>query len=98
LQGAGFLGNLGRNTLAGPGFFDVDMALARNLRITESMLVELRVEGFNILNHPNFGLPGQLLFSGIDQSGNGIPNPTAGQITQIVGTARELQFALKFRF
>jgi hypothetical protein len=59
---------------------------------------EFRVEAFNIFNHPNFGLPGQNLFSGIDQNGNGIPNPTAGQITTTVGTARELQFALKFRF
>jgi hypothetical protein len=98
LQGAGFSGNLGRNTLTGPRFVDVDVALAKYVRVSESMGFELRVEAFNIFNHPNFGLPGQNLFSGIDQNGNGIPNPTAGQITTTVGTARELQFALKFRF
>jgi len=98
LQGAGFLGNLGRNTLTGPRFFGFDVALAKDLRIAENMRLELRVEGFNIFNHPNFGLPGQFLFSGIDQNGNGIPNPTAGQITTTVGTPRELQFALKLRF
>jgi hypothetical protein len=98
LQGAGFSGNLGRNTLTGPRFVDVDVALAKYVRVSESMGFELRVEAFNIFNHPNFGLPGQNLFSGIDQNGNGIPNPTAGQITTTVGTARGLQFALKFRF
>ena len=98
LQGAGFIGNLGQNTLTGPRFFDLDLALVKNTRIKESMNLELRVESFNILNHPNFGLPGQALYSGIDPNGNGIPNPTAGQIFRTVGTARELQFALKFRF
>jgi hypothetical protein len=98
LQGAGFLGNLGRNTLVGPRFVDFDVALAKNIPIKENVRVELQAEAFNILNHPNFGLPGQLLFSGIDQNGNGIPNPTAGQITNTVGTSRQLQFALKFRF
>jgi Carboxypeptidase regulatory-like domain/TonB-dependent Receptor Plug Domain len=98
LQGAGFLGDLGRNTLVGPKFADFDLSLAKITRIKENMSVEFRAEGFNLLNHPTFGLPGQALFSGIDQNGNGIPSPTAGQITSTVGTARELQFALKFRF
>ena len=98
LQGAGFLGNLGRNTLVGPKFFDFDLALAKNTRIKETMNVEFRAEAFNILNHPNFGLPVGTLFSAIDQNGNGIRNPTAGQITNTVGTARQLQLALKFRF
>jgi hypothetical protein len=63
--------------------------------------MEFRVDAFNILNHPNFGLPGpaaRSLYSGIDQNGNGIPNPSAGQITNTVGTARQMQFAVKFRF
>ncbi len=98
LQGAGFIGNLGRNTLVGPGFFDFDLSLVKATKIRESMNVEFRVEGFNILNHPNFGLPAGALFSGIDNSGNGIANPFAGQITNTVGTARQLQFAVKFTF
>jgi outer membrane receptor protein involved in Fe transport len=98
LQGAGFLGDLGRNTLFGPKFFDFDLALAKITRIKENMSVELRAEAFNLFNHPNFGLPGQLLFSGIDANGDGIPNPAAGQITNTINAQRELQFALKFRF
>ena len=98
LQGAGFIGNLGRNTLVGPKFVDFDLSLAKMTKIKESMNVEFRVEGFNLLNHPNFGLPASNLFSGIDGSGNGIPNPSAGQITNTIGTSRQLQFALKFTF
>ncbi len=98
LQGAGFIGNLGRNTLVGPKFVDFDLSLAKTTKIRESMNVEFRVEGFNLLNHPNFGLPAAALFSGIDGSGNGTSNPAAGQITNTVGTARQLQFAVKFIF
>jgi outer membrane receptor protein involved in Fe transport len=93
LQGPGFIGNLGRNTLIGPKFFNFDLSLSKVTKIRESMNVEFRVEGFNLLNHPNFGLPVATLFSG-----TGTLNPTAGQITRTVGTARQLQFAVKFTF
>jgi hypothetical protein len=50
-------GNLGRNALRGPDFFWSDLYLTKWFRLTER--VKLRVDGqfFNILNHPNFGLP-----------------------------------------
>ena len=98
LQGAGFLGNLGRNTLVGPKFVNFDLSLVKNTKFRETMNVEFRAEVFNIFNHPNFGLPGRTLYSGIDPNGNGIPNPTAGQITNTVGTSRQVQFAVKFSF
>ncbi len=98
LQGAGFIGNLGRNTLVGPKFVDFDLSFAKITKIGERTSLEFRAEAFNLFNHPNFGLPGQLLFSGIDAGGNGIPNPSAGVITNTVGTQRELQFAVKFMF
>jgi hypothetical protein len=63
LQPAGFLGNLGRNTLIGPKFVDFDLALDKMIRITETVRVEFRAEAFNIFNHPNFGLPVATLFS-----------------------------------
>ncbi len=98
LQGAGFLGNLGRNTLVGPRVFDLNIALAKTTRVKENINLEFRVEAFNLFNHPNFGLPGQFLFTGVDQNGNGIPNPNAGRITSTVSSARQLQFAFKVRF
>ncbi len=93
LQGDGFIGNLGRNTLIGPKFFDFDMAVGKTTRVKENISLEFRVEAFSLFNHPNFGIPDQFLFSGV-----GIPNSTAGQITNTVSSARQLQFVFKVRF
>jgi hypothetical protein len=84
LQGAG---NLGRNTLIGPRFLELDMALAKTTRVRENMSLEFRTEAFNLFNHPNFGLPDPFLFTGV-----------AGRITSTVSSARQLQFACKVRF
>ena len=50
-------GNLGRNTLRGPGFTWSDLYVSKKLSLTER--VALRIDGqfFNWLNHPNFALP-----------------------------------------
>lgn len=87
LQAPGFIGNLGRNTLVGPKFVDVDLSLAKITKISERTSLEFRAEAFNVFNHPNFGLPRQILTSGL-----------AGVITNTVGTQREVQFAIKFVF
>jgi outer membrane receptor protein involved in Fe transport len=50
-------GNSARNLLFGPGFFTWDAALYKHTRLTDRTNLEVRVEFFNILNHPNFGLP-----------------------------------------
>ena len=44
LQPAGFYGNLGRNTLIGPGLVKVDYSLNKQFRITERAALELRAE------------------------------------------------------
>ena len=98
LQGAGFIGDLGRNTLIGPKFFDLDVALGKTTRVKENVSVEFRAEAFNLFNHPNFGLPGQNLYSGVDQNDNGIADPNAGRITTTVSSARQLQFAIRVQF
>ena len=74
------------------------MAAGKTTRVKENISLEFRVEAFNLFNHPTFGIPEQYLYSGVDKNGNEIPNPTAGQITGTVGSARELQFAFKVRF
>src|SRR5579883_1646024 len=51
------LGNVGRNALRGPGFFQWDFSLAKNIPIREALKVQLRADFFNILNHPNFANP-----------------------------------------
>ena len=52
---AGAFGNLGTGTILGPGFQKWDIALAKNTKIGEHVNVQLRVESFNVFNHPNFG-------------------------------------------
>ncbi len=54
---AGSYGNAGHNSLRGPGFFDVDAAVAREFKFYEKVTLQARAEAFNVLNHPNFMLP-----------------------------------------
>jgi hypothetical protein len=70
----------------------------KDTSIGEGKMLELRAEAFNLFNHANFGLPNQTLYTAVSASGAGVVNPTAGQITNTVGTSRELQFAVKFKF
>jgi hypothetical protein len=88
-------GNLGRNTLIGPGLATFDFSLFKNNyvpRISESFNVQFRWEIFNLLNRANFAQPLQnnTIF---DQSGN--PVSGAGQITSTQTSSRQMQFALK---
>jgi hypothetical protein len=64
----------------------------KNFRIGGGRRLQFRAEVFNVLNRANFGLPQALVF---DASGR-VPN--AGEITTTVGTARQMQFGLKFEF
>jgi hypothetical protein len=50
-------GAIGRNTVFGPHFFDVDLALMKDVRITEHVTFSFGAQVFNILNHPNFDQP-----------------------------------------
>jgi hypothetical protein len=90
---AGTYGNLGRNTIIGPGVADMDMALDKNFKQFEKVTTTFRFEMFNILNHTNFGLPNTTALAA-----GGAASPSAGQITYTTTTSRQLQFALRFSF
>jgi len=91
----GTLGNLGRNNLVGPGYVDTDFGLLKNTRINERFDVQFRAELFNIFNHPNFITPSAAVFNaGVSPT----RTATAGQITSIVGNARQTQFSVKLIF
>ena len=92
LPAAGTIGNLGRNTVIGPGYATLDAALFKNVGLGDRGVCSCALEGFNITNHVNFGLPSSTVFN---SSG---PVATAGQITSIVGTARQFQFGGKITF
>jgi len=84
------VGNLGRNSFVGPSFWNVDMSLFKNIKVSERVNVQFRAESFNIFNRTNFTLPG-------NQFHNEINDSTFGQAG---GTfdPRELQFGLKIAF
>jgi hypothetical protein len=52
----GCLGNLGRNTFVGPGYWESDITLAKNFKLTERLGLKLEGTAFNIFNRPNFAL------------------------------------------
>jgi len=52
-------GNAGRNILPSPGVEVIDLALRRTFALRERTTLQFRVESFNLLNHPNWGVPGQ---------------------------------------
>ncbi len=82
----GLFGNAGHNSLRGPGYFDVDLALSREFRLRERLVLHVRAEGFNVLNHPNFNLPVA-----------NISSANFGQITS-ASDPRILQASMKLTF
>jgi hypothetical protein len=103
-------GNAGRNILIGPGVTSLDFSVFKNnriKRISENFNVQFRAEIFNILNHPNFGVPSTTgdantdIFdgSGRSQSPTLPVNPgIAGVLVRTTVNERQIQFALKFIF
>ena len=89
---AGFRGTAGRNIVEGPSFKNVDFSLNRSFSLAERLSLQFRVEAFNLFNRVNFDLPSN------SDDGSQIDAPAAGQIRGIVGTAREIQMALKLIF
>jgi hypothetical protein len=85
----GFYGNIGRDTLIGPGLATWDFSVHKDTRIREQMSLQFRAEMFNLLNRANFNQPNEVVFtpSGV--------SPTAGVITSTSTTSRQVQFGLK---
>ena len=93
LPPAGQYGNVGRNTMFGPGLVNMDFNLNKNFPVTERLQATFRFDAFNVLNHATFSLPSNTIFSS-----NGQMLGAAGTITSTVTSSRQLQFALKLRF
>jgi len=76
LQPVGYEGNVGRNSVIGPGLLDMDYSLVKDTSVKwlgEAGKVEFRAEFFNILNHPNFAQPVRSLFAGTITDGVNCP-------------------------
>jgi hypothetical protein len=86
-------GNLGRNVVIGPAFSNVDASIARHFRINDRLSAQFRFECFDLLNHANFGQPGNVIGSASFGRITATRFPTGES-----GSSRQLQFALKLLF
>jgi hypothetical protein len=106
----GTYGNLSRNALYGPSFYQFDLTLQKRFRITEAVSFEFRTEIYNLFNKANFAAPPVTLNvppSGSLQPGQPIPIAAAGNFGVIngtvgravgLGTNRQIQFSGRFSF
>jgi len=90
------IGNLGRNQIVGPGLFDMDFSIFKNLRLTERITTQFRVEMFNVLNHPSF-LPPLNHEAVLNGATGSVPNG-AGLVDTTADDPRQIQFGLKVNF
>ncbi len=102
----GAQGNLGRNVTPGFGMWQLDLAVRHEFRLSERFGLQLRVDGFNALNHTNFGDPVRFLNSplfGLSTSllnmelGTGSPGSGLAPALQ-TGGPRALQVGMRFHF
>jgi hypothetical protein len=82
----GTFGNSGRNTLTGPGFRNLNLALVRHIRLGQNRTIDLRAEAFNVTNRVNYDLPDAFFGS-----------PTFGRILS-AGSPRRFQFGVRTVF
>ena len=87
IPSAGTLGNEAARSIEGPGFWKVDVSIARMVAFGSGRTVELRIEAFNLFNNFNWGDPNTSLDAG-----------TFGQINTQTGDPRIMQFAVKYGF
>jgi Carboxypeptidase regulatory-like domain len=94
----GTFGNVGRNYLSGPNFFDLDASVAKSIRMTERFHLEIRLEAFGATNTPQFtfnstnGTPAGGTAAGLTRNSNSF-----GQITNATG-GRVLELGAKLTF
>lgn len=106
----GTFGTMGRNVFRDTGFHNVDLSVSKNFRFGERVKAQLRIETFNIFNHPNFANPngatsgyGQAAFadpSVVGTFGCGCATPDEAAFNPVLGSgsSRAIQLGLKFIF
>jgi hypothetical protein len=98
-------GNMGRNALRGFSFAQLDLSVRRVIRIAERCQMSIAVQGYNVLNHPNFANPSPM-------EGANMASPDFGVATRMMnqsfgggvnslyrsGGARSMELVLRFQF
>lgn len=85
-------GNVGRNTMRGPGVVNTDLSLFRTFKPMEKLNLQFRGEAFNLSNTPHFGNP-----NGNRNSSN-FGKILATQSSDALGRSREFRFGLRLGF
>jgi hypothetical protein len=80
-------GNVGRNTVYGPGLQTMDLALDRSFNVAEKTRFEARAEFFNAFNHTNLGTPNRF-----------VNTSSFGSITEVATPGREIQLSARLSF
>ncbi len=83
---AATFGNVGKNTVIGPGLANIDFVLAKNISVVERVKIQLRAEFFNSMNHPNWNIVGRI-----------VNDPTFGRVVNQLDP-RQIQFGIKIIF
>jgi hypothetical protein len=87
-------GNVGRNTMRGPGVVNTDLSLFRTFKPTERLQLQFRAESFNLSNTPHFANPN----SNANSSAFGRVTATQSGSSDTAGRSRELRFGLRLGF
>jgi Carboxypeptidase regulatory-like domain/TonB dependent receptor len=109
LPANGTFGNAGINSLRGPGYWNDDLSLFKDIPITEKYRLQFRAEAFDVFNHPNLGQPdsgnnfnlgyaGSKTVNGVTTYPNGFNLITNTVASTGPGASRSLQLALKLVF
>lgn len=83
---SGLYGDAGRNTIPGPGTFNLNLAFARSFNLSERRRLEFRLESNNVLNHVNY----TNLYTVVNAVNYGLPSAA--------GSMRTLNAVVRFRF
>ncbi|HEV1283653.1 MAG TPA: TonB-dependent receptor, partial [Bryobacteraceae bacterium] len=95
------VGNVGRNSLIGPGFFNLNAALAKTFDFSERMHLQLRFETVNTTNTPQFANPNATCCTSNNANFGAVTGTISsgsGSINAGTGSPRTLQLGAKFTF
>jgi hypothetical protein len=98
----GQFGNVGRNSIQGPGIigFDAEVHKQFHMPYKEGHALQFRFEAFNVLNHPNWGMPNLNVLSGAARPGlsSTAAHANFGVVTGTANSMRQIQLGLKYSF
>ncbi len=97
----GTYGNIGKNTFRGPSSLNFDAQISRIFVIHENWSTTLRLEAFNVLNHPDFQPPSSSTTGSLPANTGGaatLTSSTFGQVSATYNQARVFQGSMKINF